>query len=102
MVNESLKEVLKEAAESPADRAKRRIMDAYDRGGATEVISATKKRILMTQDPAKLQGIMVAIREIIHNNEITLSQWEQDQLTNLFISLGSAQLGGRAKPKKRQ
>jgi hypothetical protein len=101
MIDESLGEMLKEA-ETPAARAKRRIIDAYNRGGTSEVVMATKKRVKMTQDPAKLQGIMVAIREIISDNTITFSQTEQRELISLFVDLGAAQLGGTAKPRKQR
>jgi hypothetical protein len=51
--------------EDPTVRAKRRMMDAFNRGGATEMINATDRRIQATSSPEKLHGIVDAIREIL-------------------------------------
>lgn len=67
-------------AEDPVDRAKRRMRDAYKRGGAHELIHRTRTRVKATKDQGKLKGIVIAINQVIDDEEFDLSPAQEKEL----------------------
>jgi len=75
--------LLVELSSEPVSRAKERMADAFKRGGTTELIKATEKRIKATKDPAKRDGISQAIKDVIYDQTYNLTPAEEAQLRAL-------------------
>jgi hypothetical protein len=55
--------------------AKKRMDDAFDRGGVKGMLKATRQRIQRTQDPDKLMGIADAIDDVLEKSRQLGTQW---------------------------
>ena len=71
-------------AEDPVERAKRRMRDAYKRGGTDELIHRTRTRVKATKDLGKLKGIMIAINQVIDDEEFKLSPADERELHKMI------------------
>lgn len=58
-------EKLASVSKEPVQRALDRMADAFERGGAGELIKATAQRVKKTKDSDKLQGIVMALEKVI-------------------------------------
>jgi len=64
-------------------RAKDRMRDAWKRGGFKKLITATKVRINATKSPDKLKGIVIALGQVIKDDEFPLTPAQEKQLHDL-------------------
>jgi len=78
---------LHEVSKEPVQRAKDRMAAAWKRGGFQKLITATKVRINATKNPGKLQGIKLAIKEIIKDDHYPLTPSQEAELYDLINSI---------------
>jgi hypothetical protein len=70
----------------PVARAKQRMTDAFNRGGAKDLIDSTTRRLKATKSIAKLEGLVQAIAEVIETNEFNLTDDEKTLLQEIADS----------------
>lgn len=91
-LNEALDKIrtameLGEVSKDPVQRAKDRMSDAWKRGGFKKLITATRVRIGATKDASKLQGIKIAIGQIIKDDHYPLTPSQEAELHSLIKSI---------------
>ena len=82
---------LLELSSDPLARAYERMDDAFKRGGARELIDATKSRCAATKDPDKLAGMGRAIREGLKAGRWKLTPAEAEEMRGVAGSLGKTE-----------
>ena len=88
-INEALGKILvaMDEAENPILRARRRMKDAFARGGFHELHHRTRTRIKAMKNPDKLAGMRTALKQALADDEFPLTPSQEQKMFDLFSGL---------------